>query len=291
MHLPRLSIAAAVLAAAGVVGAAPAASGFACGEGGKPDPSTKRCDCPLGKVEQTDPKAGSRCVPAPPPKSAAEAYARIDALLAARWDDDSGPTPKLHYDGSADVVVKRLDADDKQRAALVASLEAIDATFHEPTQLPITLARMASVHDAQRAALARASVRVLDACTDKKIADIEQKAQWVLADPWASDEAQYHAQALLEKAAAIRASVQTSWLDRRQGYYDVLEPAMIDGYARAHLLAKAAGLSHPRIDKARQRLAFYTDVLGDAAMKRHLHRCEQAFPSFKYVNQMFKAKP
>lgn len=272
-----------------------AAAEYQCGTGGKANLATKKCDCPAGKVESTDAKAVSRCIappPAPsPPKSAKEAYDRIDALLLAKWDDDSGPTPKLNYDGTAAVVVKRLEADEKQRAEYLESLHAIDATFHDAKQLPITNAREASVDDSLRAALARAKVEVLDPETDLKIKDIEVMARKVVDDPNASDKFKATAQELLEKADAIRQNTNKHWIDKRKKYYDLLEPQMIDRYARAHIRAKAAGINHPRIDHARKRLAFYTDVLGDAAMKRHLEACEKDFPSFKYVNQMFKTAP
>ncbi len=47
---------------------APAATGFACGEG-KANLAAKKCDCPAGKVESTSAKGVSSCVDAPKPAS------------------------------------------------------------------------------------------------------------------------------------------------------------------------------------------------------------------------------
>jgi hypothetical protein len=44
-----------------------AANEYQCGEGGHPDAASGRCACPSGKVESTNGKGVSRCVPAPPP--------------------------------------------------------------------------------------------------------------------------------------------------------------------------------------------------------------------------------
>jgi formylglycine-generating enzyme required for sulfatase activity len=43
---------------------APAATGFACGDG-KPNLAAKKCDCPAGKVESTSGKGVSSCIDAP----------------------------------------------------------------------------------------------------------------------------------------------------------------------------------------------------------------------------------
>jgi len=85
----------------------PAASEYRCGEGGKPNKTTKKCDCPPGKVEATDAKDVSQCI-VPPPKPSASPSAKPAPKPAPKppsnkpWvapppepDDDEPPPPPL----------------------------------------------------------------------------------------------------------------------------------------------------------------------------------------------------
>ncbi len=80
---PRLApLAALALAVALIAPEAPAATGYACGDG-KPNLAQKRCDCPAGKVESTNAKGISSCVEAPKPfPSARPAPARSGAAAS-----------------------------------------------------------------------------------------------------------------------------------------------------------------------------------------------------------------
>ncbi|MBI2388804.1 MAG: SUMF1/EgtB/PvdO family nonheme iron enzyme [Deltaproteobacteria bacterium] len=80
----------------------PAASEYRCGEGGKPNKTTKRCDCPAGKAESTDAKDVSRCVVAPkakpapkppPPKPAPKPMATAKPPPPPPVADDPVPPP------------------------------------------------------------------------------------------------------------------------------------------------------------------------------------------------------
>jgi hypothetical protein len=124
------------------------------------------------------------------------------------------------------------------------------------------------------------------------IEDLEKKAQATLENPNASEKDQAAAQALLEKADAIRTNVNKAWTDTRKKYYDVLEPEMIDRYARAYLRGKQFNVKDAWVTKAVQRLAYYEDQLTTQKVGQYLIQVEKDFPTFKYKPEMFKqARP
>ena len=220
------------------------------------------------------------------------AYFFLNEQIDRDWDSPPGQPSKLKYEGAADKVVKQLDSDDKRRVKYVEELDQINKTYVSPKWFPVVLAREGTVDDVERTALARAKVSVLDPAAAKKIADIENKAQKTLDNPNASDKDKEVAQALLERADEIRRNTNDAWKKKREEFYKVIEPEMIDRYARAYLRGKQFDVKDPMTARAVQRLAFYTDQLSDAKMKEYLLGVEKDMPPFKYRDQMFKqARP
>lgn len=220
------------------------------------------------------------------------AYFFINEKIEKEWDAVPGQPPKVKYEGNASDVMKKLEADDKKRRAYIEDLEDIVKVYLSPKWTPVVYAREGSVNDTMRSALARSKVEVLDPKVKKQIEDIEKKAQITLEDPNASPEAQAKAQALLEKADQIRQNVNAEWKKRKQQYFDILEPEMIDRYARAYLRGKQFNVKDPWVTKAVQRLAYYTDQLENVKMRQYLMQVEKDFPTFKYRDDMFKqARP
>jgi hypothetical protein len=220
------------------------------------------------------------------------AYFPVDEEIARDWDTPVGGKPRLVYEGTADVVQKKLDEDAKKRDALATKLEDIIKGYASPKWVPVLYAREGSLFDTQRTALAKAKVQVLDPKSDALIKSIESKAQKVLDNPKATEEDQAQAQALMEKAAGIRDNVNAKWKERRAQYYATMEQPMIDRYARAYVRGKQFEVKDPWITKAVQRLAYYTDQLLDIKMAQYCKEVEASYPSFKYREQMFKqARP
>jgi outer membrane protein assembly factor BamD (BamD/ComL family) len=223
--------------------------------------------------------------------AAEAAYFFTNEKIERDWD----PTPagpRIKYEGTADVVVKKLEADNKKRIALIEELDGLVKTYLSPKWTPVVYAREGSVNDVMRSALARAKVEVLDPKAKKTIDDIEKKAQRTLEDPNASEEAKAKAEELLARADAIRQNTDQAWRDKRKQYYDVIEPEMIDRYTRGYLRGKQFNVRDPMITRAVQRLAYYTDQLDDTKMRLYLAQVEKDFPGFKYRDQMFKqARP
>lgn len=220
------------------------------------------------------------------------AYFFTNEKIEKDWDNVPGQKPKIVYEGVAKTVSAKLEADDKKRRAYLEELENNIKTYLSPKWTPVVYAREGSVNDTMRSALARSKVEVLDPAVKKQIDDIEKKAQKTLEDPNAKPEDQARAQQLLEKADAIRQNVNAEWKKRRDAYYLILEPEMIDRYARSYLRGKQFDVKDPWVTKAVQRLAYYTDQLEDVKMGQYLIQVEKDFPGFKYRNQMFKqARP
>lgn len=220
------------------------------------------------------------------------AYFFTNEKIEKDWDNAPGQKPKIIYEGTAKVVSAKLEADDKKRRAYLEELENNIKTYLSPKWTPVVYAREGSVNDTMRSALARSKVEVLDPAVKKQIDDIEKKAQKTLEDPNAKPEDQARAQALLEKADSIRQNVNSEWKKRRDAYYAVLEPEMIDRYARSYLRGRQFNVKDAWVTRAVQRLAYYTDQLEDVKMGQYLIQVEKDFPGFKYRNQMFKqARP
>lgn len=221
------------------------------------------------------------------------AYFFINEKIEKEWDNVPGQTPKVKYEGNAPDVVKKLEADDKKRVGYINDLENVVKTYISPKWTPVVYAREGSVNDTMRSALARSKVEVLDPKVKKQIEDIEKKAQATLENPNAKPEDQAKAEELLQKADSIRQNVNKAWVDKRKQYYDVLEPEMIDRYARAYLRGKQFNVKDPWVTKAVQRLAYYEDQLTTQKVGQYLINVEKDFaPNFKYKPDMFKqARP
>jgi len=221
------------------------------------------------------------------------AYFFINEKIEKDWDTVPGQTPKIKYEGTGKEVIKKLEADDKKRVGYISELENVVKTYISPKWTPVAYAREGSVNDTMRSALARSKVQVIDPALDKQIAGIEDKARKTLDNPNASPEDMASAEKLLAKADDLRQKANSEWKKRRDEYYAVLEPEMIDRYARAYLRGKQFNVKDPWVTKAVQRLAYYEDQLTTQKVGQYLIQVEKDYaPNFKYKPDMFKqARP
>jgi hypothetical protein len=74
---------------------------------------------------------------------------------------------------------------------------------------------------------------------------------------------------LQEKADAIRVKVQQAWRDARDKEINGADEIMIDRYGNALVLSRRYNVSNPEVTHAIRRLAFFTDVIGEAKMKQY----------------------
>jgi hypothetical protein len=73
---------------------------------------------------------------------------------------------------------------------------------------------------------------------------------------------------LQEKADAARVNAQKAWRDKRDQELNSADQIMIDRYGNAVVLAKRYNVANPQVIRSIRRLAFFTDVIGEAKMKQ-----------------------
>ena len=74
---------------------------------------------------------------------------------------------------------------------------------------------------------------------------------------------------LQEKADAIRVKVEQQWRATRDKELDSADNVMVNRYATAVMLARRYNISNPEVARAIRRLAFFTDVIGEAKMGQY----------------------
>jgi hypothetical protein len=77
---------------------------------------------------------------------------------------------------------------------------------------------------------------------------------------------------LQEKADAARTNVTNAWRDKREQELNSADQIMVDRYGNAVMLARRYNVSNPAIVRAIQRLAFFTDVIGEAKLAQYSSR-------------------
>jgi len=77
---------------------------------------------------------------------------------------------------------------------------------------------------------------------------------------------------LQEKADAARTNVTNAWRTKREQELNSADQIMIDRYGNAVMLARRYNVSNPAIVHAIQRLAFFTDVIGEAKLPQYASR-------------------
>src|SRR5690606_17293783 len=88
---------------------------------------------------------------------------------------------------------------------------------------------------------------------------------------------------LQEKADAIRVQVETAWQETRDRELEGADKVMVDRYARAITMARRYNVSNPAVVRAIQRLAFFTDVIGEAKLSSYT----QSVPELNYTPGLF----
>ncbi len=233
---------------------------------------------------------GAQAKPCPkevvaPPKDASEAYQRVVADAAKRFDPIPGLLVKTRYPREGGSIV----ADDAARAALGKRWDRVLTDFpaEQGTFGPLIDAQKALLLDVMRVAF-DGFTSALDPATESKLQEIEGKARAVLARPDVSPEVKAEATALIEKVASIRTSVNSALEAAKKKWNDTHEGEMIAGYVRAHVnRADFATDKSALAGLVRTRLAHYEQIFGPKVMKAH---CE-AVGGFVYKPKMFAVSP
>jgi tetratricopeptide (TPR) repeat protein/outer membrane protein assembly factor BamD (BamD/ComL family) len=179
------------------------------------------------------------------------AYSALDEKIKAEFDYDTG---HHRYAGVIDQVKKAFDADMKKAETYFNQLQEVISKFESRPWSVAARARQGSLYDSCRTGLYNARPPGLKLYTEK------EERLLKLAETSARDDLQ-------EQADAIRQKRREDWRSARERSLNDADKAMVKFYTEAVVWAKAWKVRNQPVDFAIQRLAFFTDILGDAKLR------------------------
>ncbi len=184
--------------------------------------------------------------------AAEAAYRQIDEQIKSEFDYETG---HHRYEGVIDKVVKVFDDDVKKaNDKYWKQLQTVISTYESRAWSVASRARQGSLYDSCRTGLYNARPPGLKLYTDK-----EEKLLKLAETSDRED--------LQEQADAIRQRRREQWRDARERKLNDADKAMVKFYAEAVVWAKTWKVRNQAVDYAIQKLAFYTDILGDAKLR------------------------
>lgn len=184
---------------------------------------------------------------------AAEAeFTMLDERIARDFDYETG---HHRYRGTTVEVVKEYKKDALEAKKWYDKLQHVADTYVSPEWTTVSFARQGSLYDSLRTGLYNARPPALKMFSAAQEAALKRAEQSDNLD-------------LQEKADAIRVSVQQAWRKKRDQELDSADQIMVDRYANAVVLARRYTISNPEVTRAVRRLAFFTDVIGEAKLKQ-----------------------
>jgi outer membrane protein assembly factor BamD (BamD/ComL family) len=203
---------------------------------------------------------------------AAEAeFTMLDEEIAKSFDYESG---HHRYRGTVVEVINLYKKDAVQAKGWDDKLQHVSDAYLSPEWTAAALARQGSVWDSLRTGLYNTRPPEL------KMFDAKQEAMLKRAETSDNPDLQ-------EKADAIRVTVQQTWRDARDKELNAADEIMVDRYGKAIVVARRYSVSNPQVTRAIRRLAFFTDVIGEAKMKQYagtvkdLNYTEGMFPRMR----------
>ena len=204
----------------------------------------------------------------PEASMAAEAdYTLVDENIRNSFDYETG---HQRYKGTPAEVLKeyRRQAADARR--FDADLTRIVNGYLSPKWSVVALARQGTLWDSLRTGLFNTREPQLQLFTKK-----EERALAQLEE-MGTDES-------LEKADAFRMKREQDWSTARDKELADADKLVVARYGKAYTLARRYNVSDPMVARSIRRLAYMTDLIGNAKMAEHA----RAVPSLSYVNGMF----
>lgn len=185
---------------------------------------------------------------------AAEAeFSIIDEELQKKFDYESG----FHrYRGTVVEVMNRYRADVVEAKKWDERLQRVIDAYLSPEWTAAAYARQGTVWDSVRTGLYNTRPPEL------KMFDAKQEALLRKAEESDNEDLQ-------ARADEIRVSVQQGWRDAREKELNGADELMVDRYGKAIMVARRYNVSNPAVTRAIRRLAFFTDVIGEAKMKQY----------------------
>jgi len=181
------------------------------------------------------------------------AFTLTDQDIRSSFDYDTG---HHHYKGTAVDVISTYQKDAVEAKKWYDKLQHIVDDYAAPEWAAAAVARQGSLYDSLRTGLYETRPPAL-IMFDKKTEKLLKMAE-------TSDNPD-----LQEKADAARTNVQNAWRDKREKELNSADEIMVDRYANSVMLARRYNVSNPSVVRAIQRLAFFTDVIGEAKLAQY----------------------
>jgi len=185
--------------------------------------------------------------------AAEAAFTLTDEAIRNGFDYDTG---HHHYKGTVVEVVKNYQADATDAKKWYDKLQHIVDDYASPEWAAAAVARQGSLYDSLRTGLYETR--------PPQLIMFDKKTEALLKSAENSDNPD-----LQEKADAARTNVQNAWRDKREQELNSADQIMVDRYGNSVMLARRYNVSNPAIVRAIQRLAFFTDVIGDAKLAQY----------------------
>ena len=179
-------------------------------------------------------------------------YAMVDQELKKSFDYDTG---HHRYAGSSVEVVKKYQADAVDAKKHQAKLQHVIDAYASPDWATAAISRQGSLYDSLRTGLYNTRPPQL------KMADAKTEA--ILKRFEKSDNPDDQ-----DKADQIRQRLTEAWRATRERELNSADEAMVHFYAQSVALAKRYNVRNAAVNRANQRLAFFTDILGEAKMAK-----------------------
>ncbi len=184
---------------------------------------------------------------------AAEAdFTMRDDEISRAFDYETG---HHRYRGTMQEVINQYTKDAGDAKKWFDKLQHVIDAYVSPEWTTAAIARQGSLYDSLRTGLYNTrppELKIFDAKTEAIIKRAEN-----------SDNPD-----LQEKADAARVNAQKAWRDKRDQELNSADSIMIERYANAVVLAKRYNVANPQVIRSIRRLAFFTDVIGEAKMKQ-----------------------
>jgi hypothetical protein len=179
------------------------------------------------------------------------AYYPIDERIRAEFDYETG---HHRYVGVIDKVKKAFDEDLKKAEGYFNQLQEVISKFESRPWSVAAKARQGSLYDSCRTGLYNARPPGLKLYSEK-----EEKLL-KLAETSGREELQ-------EQADALRQKRREEWRGARERSLEDADKAMVKFYTEAVVFGRAFKVRNAAVDTAIQRLAFFTNILGDPKLR------------------------
>ncbi len=191
----------------------------------------------------------------------------LDEEMKEKFDYDTG---HHHYAGSVEEIIGKYDpksgrniskgkyqTDAEEANKYDLALDHVIRTYQSLDWVPAAFARRGTVWDSLRTGLYNTvppALKYFTAAQDKQLKMLEDSGRDDLA----------------AKADDIRSSVKEAWRSKKETELNGSDTLMVRYFAMSVAYARKFNIRNPFVARAINRLAYYTDIIGDAKMREYV---------------------